>query len=109
MSEFIISADPASKDGDHNTIVVLGRNYGKNHIIRLLQKNEGYIVVDDLDDFVPQPPEQMEVFKRNYLKFIETHCFPRLSEQKSLKPFTPDRQNIRKGVKKRYQKVPRIL
>jgi len=108
MREILISSDPANKEPPKVFIIELGRNCGKEHLIRQIQKNDGYIVVDDIDDDIHQTPEQIKKLRNNYLKWIELY-FPAIADQKYCKhQFLIEKQNIRLGVKKRYQKAPRI-
>lgn len=104
----IVNSDPANNEPPKVFIIESGRNCGKQHLIREIKKNEGYVIVDDIDDDIDQTPERIEALKKNYLKWIESY-FPNICHQQYSKHLlSTDPQNIRLGVKKRYQKAPRI-
>ncbi|PXY44500.1 hypothetical protein [Flavobacterium hydrophilum] len=129
MSEIQISCDPSGNDSSKSKIAIIGHgmSHELNHMIRDLKTRENIVVIDDVDESISN--ERIEVFKKNYKKWIE-HYFPHFSDEnfanvrqfyfhparnygrsalinsfhkKLIKPVA-----INRKVKKRYIKCPKI-
>ncbi|MCV9934526.1 hypothetical protein OIU80_19775 [Flavobacterium sp. LS1R47] len=106
MDKITIITDPISKTPPI-TIFIDGRIFEKESAIRNLKNRENVIVIDDVEQD-EESSEKLEVFQNNVFKWFELY-FPKYSNPTKFNQlFISDRQNIKLGVRKRYQKVPRI-